>query len=122
MKSVIYFTIWGDGHMRCTILLAILILNASAGFGQVRIQTYKPLASDGQYLSGPGAESQGYFGFSTSLSVERQGMVVKFVAPGGPADRVGVRVGDMLKKIGGQLSWRDTACVDGRCIAKRASD
>lgn len=95
--------------MRRTILLALLVFQASLAIGQTRIQTYKPVASDGQSLWGPSAQEQGYFGIGVSLSPDENGkaiFVTKIIDPGSPGDRAGLRIGDVIDKIDGQIMAR----------------
>src|SRR5437879_11562132 len=83
-------------------LSVVLLLGACQGAaGQDESRYLTPIATQGQAVSGPSCAQVGAVGIEWKRVAE--GFIVLYVSPGGPAQRAGVRVGDVLTRVDDQV-------------------
>ena len=82
------------------LLLFTLVTFGPVLGAQVKPDVFTPVLKKGQLPRGPDAANLGAVGVD-GKSTEK-GFVLDFVAPNGPAEKGGIRVGDMLVSIGGE--------------------
>lgn len=91
----------GDTDIRVHLSRAVVIfLFSSLLVAQQQQQYFNPVAAAGQNLRGQAAANDGAFGMTANKSPD--GFTVAAVMPGGPAEKSGLKLGDVVKKVNGK--------------------
>jgi hypothetical protein len=87
--------------MRVNLARAVVIfLFSSLLVAQQQPQYFTPVAGAGQNLRGQAAANDGAFGIMANKSPD--GFTVATVVPGSPAEKSGIKQGDVIKKVNGK--------------------
>ena len=87
--------------MRVHLTRAVVIFCFSSLLvAQQQPQYFTPVAGAGQNLHGQASANEGAFGIITNKTAE--GFIVAAVAAGGPAEKSGLRQGDLIRKVNGK--------------------
>jgi PDZ domain len=78
---------------RRLVIAALAVLLLSAGL---------TVAVEAISASSPGASGRPWLGVELTTSITQPGALVMFVVQGGPADRAGIELGDVIDRIGGR--------------------
>ena len=79
---------------------AVILLFSSLLVAQQQPQYFTPVAGAGQNLRGQAAANDGAFGIMANKSPD--GFTVATVVPGSPAEKSGIKQGDVIKKLNGK--------------------